>query len=92
MLEFLSILFFILLCLSIYINIRQMLKHEKLEEIVLNKQNFIDKFSDIVKVNSERLNEIDSKGSFATDDEIGFFFNDLKKINDEIVEFINEQV
>jgi hypothetical protein len=92
MLEFLSILFFILLSLSIYINIRQMLKHEKLEEIVLNKQNFIDKFSDVVKVNSERLNEIDSKGSFATDDEIGFFFNDLKKINDEIVEFINEQV
>jgi hypothetical protein len=56
MLEFLSILFFILLSLSIYINIRQMLKHEKLEEIVLNKQNFIDKFSDVVKVNSERLN------------------------------------
>ena len=35
-----------------------------------------------------RVKEVDRKGSFESDDEIGFFFKEIKKLSEELNEFV----
>ena len=55
-------------------------KNEKLED-------FIAKQSDAVNECDKRLQEIDDKGIFYADDQIGWFFNEIKKIQEALNEF-----
>ena len=57
-----------------------LVKNEKLED-------FIAKQSDAVNECNKRLQQIDNKGMFQSDDEIGWFFTELKKIQDALNEF-----
>ena len=79
-----EILLIILLTLSISISffiIRNLLiKNEKLED-------FISKQSDAVNECNKRLKQIDSKGIFYSDDEIGWFFKEVQKIQEALNEF-----
>ena len=79
-----EILLIILLTLSISISffiIRNLLvKNERLED-------FIAKQSDAINECDKRLNEIDKKGIFYADDEIGWFFTEIKKIQEALTEF-----
>ena len=79
-----EILLIILLTLSITISffiIRNLiLKNEKLED-------FISKQSEAINACGERLKSLDNKGSFYADDEIGFFFKEVQKIQEALNEF-----
>ena len=79
-----EILLIILLTLSISISffiIRNLLiKNEKLED-------FISKQSDAVNECNKRIKDIDTRGTFSSDDEIGWFFNEIKKMQDALNEF-----
>ena len=55
-------------------------KNEKLED-------FIAKQSDAINECDVRLKQIDTKGIFYSDDEIGWFFQEVKKIQDALNEF-----
>ena len=55
-------------------------KNEKLED-------FITKQSDAINKCNKRLNEIDDKGIFYADDQVGWFFKELKKIQEALNEF-----
>ena len=55
-------------------------KNEKLED-------FISRQSDAIQACDQRLNQIDSKGIFYADDEIGWFFKEIKKIQEALNEF-----
>tara|TARA_R100000988_G_C3854415_1_gene96395 strand:+ start:96 stop:350 length:255 start_codon:yes stop_codon:yes gene_type:complete len=55
-------------------------KNEKLED-------FITKQSDAINKCNQRLKEIDNKNVFYADDEIGWFFQEVKKIQDALNEF-----
>jgi len=55
-------------------------KNEKLED-------FISKQSDAVNACDIRLKKIDSKGIFYSDDEIGWFFKEVQKIQEALNEF-----
>jgi Tfp pilus assembly protein PilO len=69
-------------------------KNEKLEDIV-NEQTeilagymtYLNKVSDIISHSNKRLKEVDSKGSFESDDEVGFFFEQLKSIQSVLDQF-----
>ena len=50
-------------------------------------EDFISKQSDAVNACDKRLKEIDDKGIFYSDDQIGFFFKELKKIQEALNEF-----
>tara|TARA_Y100001963_G_scaffold123883_1_gene174221 strand:+ start:294 stop:530 length:237 start_codon:yes stop_codon:yes gene_type:complete len=55
---------------------------------------FILKFQKIISISSERVKLLDTKGSFESDDEVGFFFEQLKSIQnmlDGIFEDENNQ-
>ena len=57
-----------------------LIKNEKLED-------FITKQSDAINACDVRIKEIDTRGMFSADDEIGWFFEEIKKIQTALNEF-----
>ena len=49
-------------------------KVEKIEDVVIRYDRFISEFSKQLDNTDKRLKEIDEKGTFKSDDEIGWFF------------------
>ena len=52
-----------------------------------NLEDFISKQSDAIQACDQRLKQIDNKGIFYADDEIGWFFQEVKKIQEALNEF-----
>ena len=79
-----EIILVILLTLSIsisFVAIRNLIKKNEMMEDFINKQ------SDAIAACDARLKQIDQKGTFYADDEIGWFFEEVKKIQDALNEF-----
>ena len=62
-------------------------KNEKAEDIILSQNMFINKFSEQIEASQKRLDEIDEKGTFEGDDEIGWFFNEIKQLQNNLSGF-----
>ena len=50
-------------------------------------EDFITKQSDAINTCNSRLKEIDDKNVFYADDQIGFFFKEIQKIQEALNEF-----
>ena len=72
-----------------YTTINLLVKNEKAEDIIISQQNYISSISEIIKNSEKRIKEIDEKEIFKSDDEIGWFFNELKKIQNIISQYKN---
>jgi hypothetical protein len=66
-------------------------KNEKAEDIILSQNIFINKLSEQIDTSQKRLEEIDEKGTFQGDDEIGWFFNEVKIIQNDLSRFKIDQ-
>jgi len=77
----------IILGSGIYIIFNLLKKNEKLEDIAVKQNEYINSISTIIKESDRKLSEIDSKGTFQSDDEIGWFFKQVKEIQDIINEY-----
>ena len=68
------------------------LREERLEDEYNSAVNLVEErlIETKIKIESvvERLNEIDIRGAFESDDEIGFVFKEIKRLNEELLEFI----
>ena len=53
-------------------------KNEKQEDVLAAYLLYMDNLSKIIEHSSERLKKIDTKGTFESDDEIGWFSNKLR--------------
>ena len=62
-------------------------KNERYEDALSAYQEFIRQFQKQVVASDKKLKEIDSKGLFDSDDEIGWFFTQLKEIQKNLTEF-----
>ena len=62
-------------------------KNEIQEDILVGYLNYLDQLSKIIEFTDKKLKEIDYKGSFESDDEVGFFFEELKKLQSILNEF-----
>jgi len=83
----LSIILAVVVVTSFFI-IRNLLKQiEKLEDIQIEYENFITKQSEAINATNQRLNQIDDRGIFRSDDEIGWFWSEIKRIQDALNEF-----
>ena len=69
-----------LLIVSLFIVWNLMKKNEILED-------FITKQSEAIDYCDRRLKTIDDKGSFIADDEVGWFFEKVKEIQEALNEF-----
>ena len=75
----------------LYVTRNLLMKNEKYEDLVEGYRMFILRFQQQVKESDKRIKEIDSKGTFKSDDEVGYFFNELKKIQDSLTNFRVEE-
>ncbi len=62
-------------------------KNETQEEILMSYLDYLNKVSGIIEFSDQKMKEIDSKGTFSSDDEIGFFFEQIKQIQDVLNQF-----
>jgi peptidoglycan hydrolase CwlO-like protein len=80
----LSIILLVLLAIVItssFFMIKNLIyKNETLED-------FIAKQSEAIKACDQRLQQVDNKGIFYADDEIGWFFQEVQKIQEALNEF-----
>ena len=83
----LSIILAVVIVTSFFM-IRNLLKQiEKLEDIQTEYENFITKQSEAINTCDQRLKQIDDRGIFSGDDQIGWFWDDIKKIREALNEF-----
>ena len=76
-----TIVLIIIITILIFILYNLLKKNETLED-------FITKQSDAVNNCDKRLKEIDDKGMFYADDQVGFFFKEVQKIQEALNEFM----
>ena len=61
-----------------------LLKVEKYEDVTVDQVKYLQNISNIIADTNEKLKAVDSKGIFEADDEVGFFFQALKSIQEEL--------
>lgn len=62
-------------------------KNEKAEDLILNYEGYVRNLSTTLSVADKKLKDIDAKGLFDSDDEIGWFFTHIKDIQDDLNKF-----
>ena len=62
-------------------------KNEKQEDILASYLTYLDQLSRVIEVADKKLKQIDARGSFEADDEVGFFFKQIKGLQDILNEF-----
>jgi hypothetical protein len=64
-----------------------MRKNEKQEDILVSYMEYLSKLDNAIKESDKRLKKIDERGTFKSDDEIGWFFTQVQKIQMILNEF-----
>ena len=62
-------------------------KNEKQEDVLAAYLLYMDNLSKIIEHSDKRLKKIDSKGTFESDDEVGWFFEQIKVIQERLNNF-----
>ena len=76
----LSIILTAVIIVSFFIIRNLILRNEQLED-------FISKQSEAINACDQRLKQLDNKNVFYADDQIGFFFKEVQKIQEALNEF-----
>jgi hypothetical protein len=66
-------------------------KVRNLETVVLEQQQYMDTISIVIGQADERMKELDASGMFQSDDEVGFFFENIKEIQSVLNDFNNKK-
>ena len=64
-----------------------MTKNEKLEDIAVSYRDYIKKLQQHIEFVETKVQKIDEKGTFRGDDEIGWFFQNIKTLQKSISKF-----
>ena len=67
-------------------------KNEKQEDILTGYMTYLNKISDTIELAETKMNEVDAKGSFKSDDEVGFFFEQIKTIQTALNSFVIKNI
>ena len=65
-----------------YIIINLLRKVEKYEDITVEQADYMNNISNLVKDSQKHLKNLDERGVFQSDDEVGYFFDNLKKVQE----------
>ena len=75
----------VLVCIYIIYNLYR--KLIVAETVTSSYFNYLDRVSKVLEFVNSKVEELDSTDSFKSDDEIGFFFNEIKKLNSLLSDF-----
>jgi hypothetical protein len=76
-----------LVVILIFINYNLLRKNEKCEDIIKSYENYMINLSNTITFSEQKIKEIDSKGTFTSDDEVGYFFQQLKYLQEQLNNF-----
>jgi len=62
-------------------------KNNQLEKVIADQQQYIDAISIIINDSSETIKQLDNRGAFESDDEVGTFFRNIKEIQNVLDQF-----
>jgi LPS O-antigen subunit length determinant protein (WzzB/FepE family) len=62
-------------------------KNSKLERAIVEQQQYIDAISIVIEDSANTIQELDNRGAFEADDEVGTFFRNLKEIQNVLNQF-----
>ena len=83
----LSIILAVVVVASFFIIRNLINKIEQLDIILKNYEAFISKQSGAIEACDIKLKKIDDRGIFQSDDEIGWMFKEIKKVQEALNEF-----
>ena len=86
------IILFILVVTLGFTTFNLLKKNEKQEDILTGYMTYLNKISDTIELAERKMNEVDAKGSFKSDDEIGFFFEQIKTIQTALNSFVIKNI
>jgi hypothetical protein len=67
------------------IAIRNLLvKVEKYEDITVDQTKYLQDISNIIKDSQKHLHSLDERGVFKSDDEVGYFFEQMQNVQKEL--------
>ena len=68
-----------------------LIKVEKYEDVVQDQVQYLQNISNTVTESKKHLQNLDERGVFQSDDEIGFFFEQLKGVQEELDRYMLPQ-
>ena len=77
----------VLVTLLVYTNYNLLKKNEKCEDMIKSYENYMINLSNTIEFSNKKIKEIDRKGTFDSDDEVGFFFQQLKYLQEQLNNF-----
>ena len=78
-----GILVGVLVILS-YIIRNLLMKVEKYEDVTINQTQYLQNISDLIGRSQKHLAKLDERGVFQSDDEVGYFFEQMKLVQKEL--------
>ena len=70
-----------------YSTLNLLRKNETTEDLIIGYLGYLERLSQVIELTDEKLKKLDNKGSFKSDDEIGFFFNQVMELQKILNEF-----
>ncbi len=70
-----------------YTTLNLLRKNEKQEDVLVGYMEYLDRLSRVIEASDQKLKEVDVKGIFEKDDEVGFIYEGIKKIQSILSEF-----
>lgn len=68
----------------LYIIRNLLIKNEKYEDVVQDQVQYLQNISNAVYEGQKHLKSLDERGVFQSDDEVGYFFEQMKYVQDEL--------
>ena len=77
--------------LLLYIIRNLIVKNEKYEDVVQDQVQYLQNISNIIYEGQKHLQNLDERGVFQSDDEVGYFFEQMKYVQDELNRYMLPQ-
>ena len=74
-----------------YIVFNLLRKVERYEDVTIDQTAYLQNISNLIGDSQKHLNDLDKRGVFKSDDEVGYFFIQLKKVQDELDRYMLPQ-
>jgi len=76
-----------LIVILVFTNYNLLRKNEKCEDVIKSYENYMINLSNTIEFSERKIKEIDTKGTFTGDDEVGYFFQQLKYLQEQLNNF-----
>ena len=80
-----------IIIIFLYILRNLLIKVEKYEDEVVKLQDTLSTIQNTLADSKKPLNQLDARGVFESDDEVGYFFEQMKAVQNELDRFTNAQ-